>query len=867
MLGLNDFYLEEDIDDHIDEHQDLQASHDDHIDHPDFSVANTTTLYAGTASIKQVIAQSAQAIGSKYIDLPGLSLTEAQGYNQLDSQIFSAASIGTSGVLPLNEKYLDVANETFLVKQGAGGPEIIASVPISAPNILASTHSNTDGHVVERNTTNGVHLSNLVVEAEAPFTNNEGYAPGLNFDEGQTQGFLNILGDGALHFYPYTNNGDGTSSQVTNSIYRLGKAEVPRDDGRGDGILLQRPYNGAVHQVELGVHPELPNLRITSDKHQDHTAFIECRDSSGSVVFGVTKDGHVVSTNFNQDDLSKIPDQIAHSIIAENRSIYIGQMRISWMGNREHVSYLQQIPGYLVATYATGQNDLVRPAADYTVRQWLVYARTLASDPTLKVSTLFPAQYDSDWTEAGLSFAHTLTSDAQSQFDVLMAHHVQTAVDIYNSQVDILENTQAIADLEFGDTVVEDESVYIGSLKYSFKRNTREPKLKILKDDHIPVWLSAQGYTNTDLPSGKSRNDMSIAAWIKSARTFLSDSSLKVKDVFPSNNADFDLIDAHIPAALARIAALEALDIITAAEQAKLAAVTLQELTYCSGLTSAAQTQITTLDTARGAHDTRITTLENAGGGASNPILLTSSVANTPAKITLENSAVNGTTEFEVSKLTDKDRTWRFKTHNQDELKLECDQGQYGIQQSFRIAKNGNVCILGQGQSTNEVGSYTFRTMGSVLFEHDKFVCSGLLTSDPGVANRIYNDNTNLRISSGTADEPVVRSTSHENPGGYTNWSQLPFSCSVLSIEQAQTCRRRLPLNPKDGHEIKIIFPLGTGTLNIHTGAHVNSGVYRQVYYKSTGYASQYQCNINATSVGDLYTCIFIEATNKWFLK
>ena len=330
-----------------------------------------------------------------------------------------------------------------------------------------------------------------------------------------------------------------------------------------------------------------------------------------------------------------------------------------------------------------------------------------------------------------------------------------------------------------------------------------------------------------------------------------------------------------------RIEALESETHISAAEQAKLAAVSLAELGYLSGTTSAVQTQLSSKqaslsfgsvsETGKVVYSQDIKTYGDAnwsGGGATNPILLQSAVANTPAKITLENTAVNGTTEFEISKLTDKDRTWRFKTHNQDELKLECDQGQYGIQQSFRIAKNGNVCILGQGQSTNEVGSYTFRTMGSVLFEHDKFVMTSLPTSDPGTANRLYNDNTNLKISSGTTDEPVIRSTSHENPsGGYTNWLQLPYSCKVLSIEQAQSCRRRLPLSPSDGHEIKIIFPLGTGTLNLHTGAHVVGGVYRQVYYKSTGYASQYQCNINATSAGDMYTCVFIEATNKWFLK
>jgi hypothetical protein len=136
-----------------------------------------------------------------------------------------------------------------------------------------------------------------------------------------------------------------------------------------------------------------------------------------------------------------------------------------------------------------------------------------------------------------------------------------------------------------------------------------------------------------------------------------------------------------------------------------------------------------------------------ASAGVSNPILLTSSVAGTAAKLSLENSAVNGTTELVVSKLSNTDRTWRWKTHNQDEIKFEVDQGQYGIQQAFRVAKNGNVCFLGQGQSTNEIGSYTLRAMGSVLFEHDKFVLTSLPTTNPSVTNRIYTDRSTVRIT------------------------------------------------------------------------------------------------------------------------
>jgi hypothetical protein len=169
----------------------------------------------------------------------------------------------------------------------------------------------------------------------------------------------------------------------------------------------------------MGISPGIPNIRITSTKESDATPFIECRDASGVVKFAVTSDGHITSSYQHSDELSKLPDTIAHSYVASARSVYIGNARISWHLGRFHFSHLQQIPSYLVNTFGTTQSNLVRPAADYTVRQWLAFARDAASLPTLKTSVLFPALYDSDWVEAGVSYAHDLIGPAQGQINAL----------------------------------------------------------------------------------------------------------------------------------------------------------------------------------------------------------------------------------------------------------------------------------------------------------------------------------------------------------------------------------------------------------------------------------------------------------------
>ena len=121
MLGLNDFYLEDELNEHIDEHHDLQAAHEDHVDHTDFGLANTETLYAGTASVSALINQSVQGVGGKYIEVPGFDVVESQGYNVVNAQILTASQFNSAEVLATNENYLNIGGGNLVVKQGADG--------------------------------------------------------------------------------------------------------------------------------------------------------------------------------------------------------------------------------------------------------------------------------------------------------------------------------------------------------------------------------------------------------------------------------------------------------------------------------------------------------------------------------------------------------------------------------------------------------------------------------------------------------------------------------------------------------------------------------------------------------------------------
>ena len=112
-----------------------------------------------------------------------------------------------------------------------------------------------------------------------------------------------------------------------------------------------------------------------------------------------------------------------------------------------------------------------------------------------------------------------------------------TSVD---TRLTTLETTTATIS---GELLAHDNSLWLGSAKLSFQRNSYELRMRYLKADTIPKYLADQGYTTADLPSGKTINDMNFIRWLQSARTFTSNTALTIKDVFPAANLSNDLGD------------------------------------------------------------------------------------------------------------------------------------------------------------------------------------------------------------------------------------------------------------------------------------------------------------------------------------
>ena len=106
--------------------------------------------------------------------------------------------------------------------------------------------------------------------------------------------------------------------------------------------------------------------------------------------------------------------------------------------------------------------------------------------------------------------------------------------------VELQTNVAAIISNEEG--VFGDSSVWIGSCKISFQRNSYELRIRYLKDDVIPKYLTdlTPSYTTADLPVGRTVATMNFIRWIQSARQFTGNTALSVTDIFPAANLDDD---------------------------------------------------------------------------------------------------------------------------------------------------------------------------------------------------------------------------------------------------------------------------------------------------------------------------------------
>ena len=254
------------------------------------------------------------------------------------------------------------------------------------------------------------------------------------------------------------------------------------------------------------------------------------------------------------------------------------------------------------------------------------------------------------------------------------------------------------------------------------------------------------------------------------------------------------------------------------------------------------------------------TVIENTNGNAS--LTISSTGANGPvSSISL---AINDTS------VNDEDRIWYIRNDSLNHSELVIQHEWLGVTKTpLRIFSDGRVAFSGATSSSGH----------GVVFQ-DTILAKSVLHLWDDIDGTAYNSSANFGTGTVTCgvitlagidvedklDEIPVplleRNTVHMNPGNYTVWPILD-DVTVFVHDTTQTSRYRLPEFPVDGQQLLILTAVaaGQGTINIHTGAF--SG--RTFHWKSTGFASSVQCNLNSVGTTKFH-CVYISALNQWLL-
>ena len=92
------------------------------------------------------------------------------------------------------------------------------------------------------------------------------------------------------------------------------------------------------------------------------------------------------------------------------------------------------------------------------------------------------------------------------------------------------------------DFMVDDNSLYVGSSRFSYSRSAHEVTLHKLKTTQLPKYFTDLGYSSSNLPTGYTTATMTIQRYMALARELASDNDLDVRDVLPaSTTTDWDV--------------------------------------------------------------------------------------------------------------------------------------------------------------------------------------------------------------------------------------------------------------------------------------------------------------------------------------
>ena len=230
---------------------------------------------------------------------------------------------------------------------------------------------------------------------------------------------LAMVDECAIGFVPYDELGNSLNRE-----YRFGRAKNIGDyTHEGDGLQFfgTFPKNGVDKHcaVQIGIAPSEPAISIRGFKNTNER-FFEIKDEEGGLIFAVSADGHILG-NYIVDP-SGAQDQYNGSSVNHAHSVYIGPSRLSYTNSKLRFYTLKSnhIPTVLAASpYNVSSVPSSVSTSDDKIHEWMVVARTLSGNDTVRIASIFPAaNLASDFDESTFAESSDVYTKAEVDQDV-----------------------------------------------------------------------------------------------------------------------------------------------------------------------------------------------------------------------------------------------------------------------------------------------------------------------------------------------------------------------------------------------------------------------------------------------------------------
>ena len=718
----------------------------------------------------------------------------------------------------------------------------------------------------------------------------DGFPPGLFTSKATVTEELRLAQDARVFFEPAEDN-----------YYRFGAVEGHIDDGRHidkDGLHFSSGTGDQLNSARLRVSRDHPTLTIVGNKNSADLASIHVQDENSNVTFFVKPSGVVQGKTGNFIENMSTRNLLLHYPLVDE----VGDvMKVT--NALGHAQIVMKSDGDVRCNKVTA--EIVD--TDVMFRGPLLDLKSLVGNQAfsgqkhalIKLKLLDGTQtatlYDSGEIAAGRVSVKPVAASAEKQALIVGTNHAGVVTFRLYDTGEIVHNIVQFVHIAGPDdigasvhssVVADDDSVYIGSSRYSYDRANHVMTLHRLKLGHIPVYLQGLNFTAADLPGGHVENDMTVQKWLVHARTHLGEEELDVKHLFPTTNDDWDVIDAPVPALKADVQALQAFvtgadaDINTLETEMDTAELDINQLENAMGT---AQTDINTLEAEMNTAQAEIVVLQGASGGLGASETMTNLNGNVELTLSATGSPAECSLKFSIddTSASNNDRDWEFRT-------------QYGSHSELRLVTGGNEVFRAYGPGGISFGGGNVNTGGFQVWRdawfYDSFRCK-----EDSVFEKSVTVSTELTISSTPVLQTLVAhavsiganaagvvanaagvvtaiavngpsleiNSAHMNPGGYTNWPILNVKTFVHNTTQAS--RYRLPEFPEDGQSILIMTAGGAtfGTINLHTGAWGTPG--RTFHAASTGLNGTVQCDLNNVGM-QVFHVTYIASSNQWLL-